>query len=319
MEVQEYSVIKIQAAIRVFLTRTRVLKEIRQRYEKIYDPRRKRFYYYDKVKDKSSWYKPVLLMSHDLDDIAPTFTRGEAAIKIQCIVRRYLAKLRVRLLYQQTVMTVKDKQSGLEYYYNPLAGTTRWELPSFMVGRLDHQRKPPRKSIPKPKKKVSPADATTSNTNKDDKLKNGDKIQEKVTELSEEEEDAKDESEESGDGDSEAESEDSETRRAKRRQNRKFPRYECHNHHVVVVALYHNCFRSKVQALVDAGEDNISNTFELDLSNIGAKRFSSRIYDLVQLRRLNLSYNYLRKISDNIQFLSKWVIHMFWLDSFSHL
>lgn len=210
MDVQEYSIIKIQAAIRVFLVRTRTLKQIRQRYEKIYDPRRKRFYYYDKEKDKSSWYKPSLLMNHDLDDIAPTFTRDEAATKIQCIVRRYLAKLRVRLLYQQTVMTVKDSQSNYEYYYNPLAGTTRWELPNFMLGRLNHQRKPPRKNIPKPKKK----------NDSSNKQKKDDKAEEIIVE---EKEEVKEESSDSDD-ESDAESETSEMRREKRRQNRKFPR-----------------------------------------------------------------------------------------------
>jgi hypothetical protein len=213
-DLQLYSIIKIQAAIRVFITRARTLKEIRQRYEKIYDPKRKRFYYYDKLKDKSSWYKPALLLNRDLDDIAPTFTRDQAATKIQCMVRRYLAKLRVRLMYQQTVMTVKDAQSGYEYYYNPLAGSTRWELPSFMSGRLDHQRKPPKKSIPKSKKKA--------NNSKDTAKSIKDKKDSKVLNEKQEEEEP---DEQSSEEDSDAESETSEARREKRKQNRKFPRY----------------------------------------------------------------------------------------------
>jgi hypothetical protein len=145
-ELSLYNVIKLQARIRVFLARRRVLKQVRARFEKIFDPRRKRFYYYDTVKDKASWLKPALLFQHDLEDIAPTFTKPEAAVHIQCLVRQYLSKLRIRLLYQEVVMQVKDDQSGYVYYYNPLAGTTLWELPSFMQGRMDHKRKPPRRN-----------------------------------------------------------------------------------------------------------------------------------------------------------------------------
>ena len=63
--------------------------------------------------------------------------------------------------------------------------------------------------------------------------------------------------------------------------------------------------RSKAQALVDAVEDGDNDILELDLSFIGANRFTSRIYDLVDLVKLNLSHNNLKRISTDIQFLTK--------------
>lgn len=65
------------------------------------------------------------------------------------------------------------------------------------------------------------------------------------------------------------------------------------------------CFRSKAQAIVDAGEDHLAETQELSLAALSATRVSSRLYDLVELRTLDLSQNKLFRISPNIQFLSK--------------
>jgi Leucine-rich repeat (LRR) protein len=65
--------------------------------------------------------------------------------------------------------------------------------------------------------------------------------------------------------------------------------------------------RSRAQLLIDACEDREDKkaTLELNLSGIGATRFSSRIYDLVHLRRLVLSNNNLTKINTDIKFLVK--------------
>lgn len=61
-----------------------------------------------------------------------------------------------------------------------------------------------------------------------------------------------------------------------------------------------------MQSYVDTAEDNIEGTKELDLSNLGAKHISSRIYDIVELEKLIISFNKLRSISSNIQYLTKY-------------
>lgn len=64
-------------------------------------------------------------------------------------------------------------------------------------------------------------------------------------------------------------------------------------------------YRSKAQYLIDACEDRTDKkaSLELNLSGIGASRFSSRIYDLSHLRRLILSNNKLTRISSEIKYL----------------
>lgn len=73
----DFGATKIQSIVRMVLVRSKLLKQINARYEKIYDPRRERFYYYDRVKDESSWGKPALLLKSDIAEISPTYVEGE--------------------------------------------------------------------------------------------------------------------------------------------------------------------------------------------------------------------------------------------------
>lgn len=73
--------------------------------------------------------------------------------------------------------------------------------------------------------------------------------------------------------------------------------------------------RSRAQILIDECEDREDKkaTLELNLSGIGADRFSSRIYDLQHIKRLVLSNNKLTRINPDIKYLIKYVlcIHYF--------
>lgn len=73
----EYGAIKIQSLVRMLIVRSKLLKKINARYEKIYDPKRERFYYYDKVLDQSSWGKPPLLLNSDIAEISPLFVEDD--------------------------------------------------------------------------------------------------------------------------------------------------------------------------------------------------------------------------------------------------
>jgi Leucine-rich repeat (LRR) protein len=60
---------------------------------------------------------------------------------------------------------------------------------------------------------------------------------------------------------------------------------------------------------VDHAEDNRKTVIQLDVSGIGATKFTSRLYDLTKLTKLNMSHNKLPKISANIKFLNQYVIY----------
>ena len=64
--------------------------------------------------------------------------------------------------------------------------------------------------------------------------------------------------------------------------------------------------RSKAQLLVDTVEDNMEEQRSLDLSGIGARHITNRIYDFSPLTSLNISGNRLQKLPDDIQYLARY-------------
>ena len=130
---------KVQSLIRRALARLSIVSKILKRTEKIWDPRREEFYYYDIVTDISSWRKPRLLRNIEIEEIAPTYTPDEAAglIVRQCLRRAALR--RVRMLYKNTIIATYDEGYGATYYYNEKTMSTTWELPEFMNGTMEYE------------------------------------------------------------------------------------------------------------------------------------------------------------------------------------
>ena len=185
-------VILVQRNVRRFIQRCRIHEYIAAKYEKIYDPKRHIYYYYNIQSDKSSWKKPRLLLYSDIFVISPTYTLDEAATMIQRQARRKQALKAVRILYKSVVSEAIDASSGKPYYYSKKSGETFWKLPAFMNGIYDHN------------------------------YKEGEKDIVLVVEEEEEEESVHGDSSEESEG-----SEDSEEARMKRVLARKYPRYPC--------------------------------------------------------------------------------------------
>jgi hypothetical protein len=130
-QLREVAAIRIQSAVRRFLGRCLVLKLANLRWEKVFDPRRKRFYYYETLLDASSWRKPHILHNQDLEKTSPTYTLAQACLLVQRQARRMLAHRRVGSAYKQVVQRLFDSASESAYYYNPKTGCTMWQPPAF--------------------------------------------------------------------------------------------------------------------------------------------------------------------------------------------
>jgi hypothetical protein len=137
-ELRSVCVSKIQSHIRRFVARKRLLGILNNRYEKIYDPIRRRFYYYDTIRDTSTWRKPALFRDHDVLKVAPTYFPEEAAVMIQRTGRRHIARRLVRLLYADTVKVTVDPTTKKPIYNNPKTKVAMNQLPHFMGGKLNH-------------------------------------------------------------------------------------------------------------------------------------------------------------------------------------
>ena len=80
---EEKAALSIQCAFRVYCALKLLRKKVETRYEKIYDPRRRKFYYYDRQLCRSSWKKPFLVTKVGDLSIAPTYTEEQAAVMIR--------------------------------------------------------------------------------------------------------------------------------------------------------------------------------------------------------------------------------------------
>lgn len=134
-------IIRMQALARRYFSRCKVVRFINKRFEKIWDPKTDKYYYYDTKLDKSSWTKPSILLDAEIDDIAPTYLDEPAALMVQRQYRRLVALRKVQKLYKEVISEISDETTETKYYFNPRLFTTHWDLPAFMQGEYDHEPK----------------------------------------------------------------------------------------------------------------------------------------------------------------------------------
>ena len=79
---------KIQSLARRYFAREVAYGMVAESWEKIFDPVRSRYYYYNVRSDVAMWKRPAPLMWRDLDMVAPTFTDEQAALLVQSAWRR---------------------------------------------------------------------------------------------------------------------------------------------------------------------------------------------------------------------------------------
>jgi hypothetical protein len=315
-------VVRLQAVARRLRARLLLPDLLAGVYEKIYDPVQKRCFYYNKKTDTSTWKKPTLLGGSDMKKISSLYTEEEAVLMLQCWYRTYVGKKRVRRTYRRVVRVVKNAV-GVGQFQNPRSKQNLWELPFFMGGELDHDyssgseedevretRKEKRDRLErerKERKAVKRAEKAEKKAAKKEKRRlkregagdgdgDGDEgggDQSDASGGSGSDSGSGSGSDSDSDSDSEygSDSDDSVTSsvaRDRRRLQRTQP-------------------RSRAQQLVDACEDREDKqaSLALDLSGLGATRFTSRIYDLTHITRLVLSNNQLLRLNPDIKFLDK--------------
>lgn len=138
-EISLHTIIKLQSWLRRYKARKECLDLLTTRYEKIYDPRRKKYFYYDIIRDLSSWKKPKLLKDQDIQKVSSLYSQEEAIILIQKFFRKIYSLRKVRMLFQQRIKIKRDtRQKKLTTYFNKVTKQTFSKLPNFMEGRLNY-------------------------------------------------------------------------------------------------------------------------------------------------------------------------------------
>jgi Leucine-rich repeat (LRR) protein len=272
-EIKSHCAIKVQAVGRGYVARVRILQLIKTRFEKIFDPRRNEYYYYDTKLDISSWEKPKLLGDSDIEEIAQTYTDEEAVVMIQRQLMRRSALRKVRMLYQKTVTATYDEGYEATYYFNPVTEHTAWELPQFMNHRIDYTY--------------------------DDLPLGGRRPRENDDSSTEEEKDE----------DSDL-SVDSEIVRSRRREKRRYPRSKSQ---IIVDVAEDNARNGlRNLAVIHCGIDyrvsdrifDLTNLVSLKLSHNSLRKLSTKVEYLVKLTELDVSHNLLTQLPRQIADLS---------------
>lgn len=162
-------IVKAQSIARKFVLRSRFLKQLEDRYEKIYDPKRDRYFYYDRLTDTSSWEKPVVFGKDDVEEISSIFTPDEASVIVVRSLLRYIALRKIRMQCQSVLNQIVG-EDGSKYYVNTYTNETLHRLPRFMKGRFNYRYKFRRRSDASAEDTSSEEDSEGSDEEMEDEI-----------------------------------------------------------------------------------------------------------------------------------------------------
>ncbi|RLN54683.1 hypothetical protein BBJ29_009155 [Phytophthora kernoviae] len=126
----------LQNQLRAFLSRQRMARLLLSVYEKHYDSVRKQYFYVNTLTNISTWEKPLLLARFLPGDRNVARGRAElspkeAALRIQRVIRAFLAKKTIRQLVRENYMKLFDPESKGFYYLNTRTGERSEQKPPF--------------------------------------------------------------------------------------------------------------------------------------------------------------------------------------------
>ena len=160
---------RLQGFCRILQARERVFNKVKEEYEKRFDKITGSYYYFISRTQRSVWHKPKILRSRDLpvvedpkkkkkrkknkkqrpkgnvatDERESNLRKGgndqkcSAAVIIQGLARRKIARRRVIERTKQTFEKLYDDDSGAFYYWNLVTGEAQWHKPRILGSRDD--------------------------------------------------------------------------------------------------------------------------------------------------------------------------------------
>ena len=115
---------RIQCLIRRFLARRRIRRVALEVWRRVYDPKFKRYFWFDILHNESTWTKPRYLDLFTPEEIAST-------TKLQTVVRGFIHRMRARKLVNERYTRYYDAEKTAFYYFDKrnnrtLQTVSRW-------------------------------------------------------------------------------------------------------------------------------------------------------------------------------------------------
>lgn len=102
---------RIQCLIRRFLARRRIRKVALEVWRRVYDPKFKRYFWFDTLHNASVWTKPRHLDIFSPEEVA-------SAVRLQTIIRGFIHRMRARKLVNERYTRYYDAEKTAFYYFD---------------------------------------------------------------------------------------------------------------------------------------------------------------------------------------------------------
>jgi tRNA uridine 5-carbamoylmethylation protein Kti12 len=120
------AVIRIQCAIRVALAKTRIKTQAKRVWQRVYDPKYKRYFWFNKLTKKSRWDQPRFTQLYYEED-------RKAAIEIERVVRGFIGRMRVRKVANTKYTRFYDGSVNKFYWLDKSTGKTTWNVSQWLL------------------------------------------------------------------------------------------------------------------------------------------------------------------------------------------
>lgn len=125
-KLQNAAVIKIQCLARRIQGKKRVIQVSREVWQRVFDPKAKRYFFYNKVTGQSRWTLPMFFeLFQEIDH--------DASIEIQRVIRGFNSRRRVKRMACQKYSKYYDAPSHKFYYMDNETQRTFWDPTTWLI------------------------------------------------------------------------------------------------------------------------------------------------------------------------------------------
>lgn len=122
---REKAAVRIQCLVRKFLARAKIRRVSKDVWIRVFDPTFKKYFWYDRLHEVSSWKQPKFAEMFDDEDISST-------IRIQSVVRGFIGRCRASVLANEKYVRYFDAEANKFYWYDKETDKTTYAVSKWL-------------------------------------------------------------------------------------------------------------------------------------------------------------------------------------------